>query len=133
MRRASLVLALLVLPLAGCTAAQTSKSKFKGEAGKVAAVVEDLAQAGRTGNAKKICSDILARQLVAEIKRAGGDCESEMMAAIPAASDYDLKVDSVKVTGGSATAKVRQGTQGKVATFSFIKEKGDWRASALGG
>jgi hypothetical protein len=133
MRRASLVLALLVLPLAGCTAAQTSKSKFKGEAGKVASVVEDLAQAGRTGNAKKICSDILARQLVAELKSAGGDCESEMKAAIQDASDYDLKVDSVKVTGGSATAKVRQGTQGKVATFSFIKEKGDWRASALGG
>jgi hypothetical protein len=133
MRRASLVLALLVLPLAGCTAAQTSKSKFKGEAGKVAAVVEDLAQAGRTGNAKKICSDILARQLVAELKSAGGDCESEMKAAIQDASDYDLKVDSVKVTGGSATAKVRQGTQGKVATFSFIKEKGNWRASALGG
>jgi hypothetical protein len=133
MRRASLVLALLVLPLAGCTAAQTSKSKFKGEAGKVAAVVDDLAQAGRTGNAKKICSDILARQLVAELKSAGGDCESEMKAAIQDASDYDLKVDSVKVTGGSATAKVRQGTKGRVATFSFIKEKGDWRASALGG
>lgn len=133
MRRASLVLALLVLPLAGCTAAQSSKSNFKGEAGKVAAVVDDLAQAGRTGNAKKICSDILARQLVAELKSAGGDCESEMKAAIQDASDYDLKVDSVKVTGGSATARVRQGTKGKVATFSFIKEKGDWRASALGG
>ena len=133
MRRASLVLALLVLPLAGCTAAQTSKSQFKGEAGKVAAVVDDLAQAGRTGNAKKICSDILARQLVAELKSAGGDCESEMKAAIQDASDYDLKVDSVKVTGGSATAKVRQGSKGRVATFSFIKEKGDWRASALGG
>ena len=133
MRRASLVLALLLLPLAGCTAAQSSKSNFKGDAGKVAAVVDDLAQAGRTGNAKKICSDILARQLVAELKSAGGDCESEMKAAIQDASDYDLKVDSVKVTGGSATARVRQGTNGRVATFSFIKEKGDWRASALGG
>ena len=133
MRRASLVLALLVLPLAGCTAAQTSKSQFKGEAGKVAAVVDDLAQAGRTGNAKKICADILARQLVAELKSAGGDCETEMKAAIQDASDYDLKVDSVKVTGGSATARVQQGDKGKVATFSFIKEKGDWRASALGG
>jgi hypothetical protein len=133
MRRASLLLALLVLPLAGCTAAQNSNSKFKGEAEKVAAVVDDLAQAGRSGNAKKICSDILARQLVAELKSAGGDCESEMKAAIQDASDYDLKVDSVKVTGGSATARVQQGTKGKVATFSFIKEKGNWRASALGG
>jgi hypothetical protein len=133
MRRALLALALLAVPLAGCTAAQTSKSKFKGEAGKVAAVVDDLAAAGRTGNAKKICSDILARQLVAELKSAGGDCESEMKAAIQDASDYDLKVNSVKVTGGSATARVQQGDKGRVATFSFIKEKGDWRASALGG
>jgi hypothetical protein len=133
MRRALLALALIALPLAGCAGAQTSKSNFKGDAGKVAAVVDDLASAGRTGNAKKICSDILARQLVAELKSAGGDCESEMKAAIQDASDYDLKVDSVKVTGGSATARVRQGTKGRVATFSFIKEKGNWRASALGG
>ena len=47
MRRASLVLALLVLPLAGCTAAQSSKSKFKGEAGKVAAVVDAASLAFR--------------------------------------------------------------------------------------
>jgi hypothetical protein len=133
MRRALLALALIALPLAGCAGAPTSKSKFKGDAGKVAAVVDDLAAAGRTGNAKKICSDILARQLVAELKSVGGDCESEMKAAIQDASDYDLKVDSVKVTGGSATARVRQGTKGRVATFSFIKEKGNWRASALGG
>jgi hypothetical protein len=133
MRRALLALALIALPLAGCAGAQTSKSKFKGDAGKVAAVVDDLAAAGRTGNAKKICSDILARQLVAELKSVGGDCESEMKAAIQDASDYDLRVDSVKVTGGSATARVRQGTKGRVATFSFIKEKGNWRASALGG
>ena len=136
MRRAPLVLALLVLlglPLAGCSAAQSSKSQFKGEAGKVAAVVDDLAAAGRTGNAKKICEDILARQLVAELKSAGGDCQTEMKAAIQDASDYDLRVSSVKVTGASATARVRQGTKGRFATFSFIKEKGDWRASALGG
>ena len=133
MRRALLALALVALPLTGCAAAQNSKSNFKGDAAKVAAVVDNLAQAGRAGNAKKICSDILARQLVAELKSAGGDCESEMKAAIQDASDYDLKVDSVKVTGGSATARVRQGTKGKLATFSFIKEKGNWRASALGG
>jgi hypothetical protein len=135
MRHASLALALalLALPLAGCSAAQTSKSKFTGEAGKVAAVVDDLASAGRTGNAKKICEDILARQLVAELKSAGGDCESEMKAAIQDASDFDLKVSAVKVTGATATARVQQGSKGRTATFSFIKEKGDWRASALGG
>src|SRR5262249_13133029 len=123
MRRALLTLALLALPLAGCMFMLSSKSKFNGEAGNVAAGVAALVAAGRTGNAKKTCDDILARQLVAELKSAGGDCESEMKAAIQDASDYDLKVDSVKVTGGSATARVRQGSKGRVATFSFIKEK----------
>jgi hypothetical protein len=133
MRRALLALAVIALPLAGCATAQTSKSKFKGEAGKVAAVVDDLAAAGRTGNAKKICTDILARQLVQELRSAGGDCQAEMKSAIQDASDYDLQVASVKVTGSTATAQVRQGDHGKTATFSFVKENGDWRASALGG
>jgi hypothetical protein len=133
MRRALLALALAALPLAGCGAVQTSKSKFKGEAQKVAQVVDDLAAAGRTGNAKKICTDILAHQLVQELKTAGGDCQTEMKAAIQDASDFDLRVNSVKVDGGNATAKVEQGTHGKTATFSFVKENGGWRASALGG
>jgi uncharacterized protein YceK len=132
MRRALIALALVALPLAGCGTVQSSKSKFNGEASKVAAVVDDLASAGRTGNAKKICTDILAKQLVQELKSAGGDCQTEMKAAIQDASDFDLKVNSVKVNGGNATAKVQQGTDGKIATFSFVKENGSWRASALG-
>jgi hypothetical protein len=133
MRRALPALALLVLSLAGCSGTQSSKSNFNGEAGSVAGVVDDLAAAGRAGNAKKICTDILARRLVQELRSAGGDCQSEMKAAIQDASDYDLRVASVKVTGASATARVRQGAHGRTATFSFVKENGGWRASALGG
>ena len=133
MRRALFAVALLAIPLAGCSAAPSSKSKFKGEAQKVAGVVDDLAAAGRAGDAKKICTEILAHQLVQELRSAGGDCQSEMKAAIQDASDYDLQVTSVKVTGANATARVRQGDDGQTATFSFVKESGDWRASALGG
>ena len=52
--------------------------------------------------------------------------------AISDANDYDLQVDDVKVTGTTATATVRQGESKNTATFSFVKEKGGWRASALG-
>jgi uncharacterized protein YceK len=133
MRRALLALALIALSLAGCGAVQSSKSKFKGQAGDVAAVVDDLAAAGRTGNAKKICTDILARRLVQQFKASGGDCQTEIKAAIQDASDFDLRVRSVKVNGGNATASVQQGTDGRIATFAFVKENGGWRASALGG
>jgi hypothetical protein len=134
MHRALLAAALLTLPLAGCGAApQSSKSKFQGEQQKVAQVVDELAAAGRSGDAEKICSDILSKSLVAQLKSAGGDCVSEMKAAIDDASDYDLRVSAVKVAGDNATAQVRQGAKGAPATFSFVKENGAWRARALGG
>jgi hypothetical protein len=131
MRR--LLVVALVLPLAGCASATpSSKSKFKGEQQRVAQVVDDLAAAGRKGDADKICSDILAKQLVAELKSAGGDCVTEMKSAIDEASDFDLRVDSVKVSGNNATAQVRQGTKGAPTTYTFVKESGGWRASELG-
>jgi hypothetical protein len=133
MRRALVALALAALPLAGCGAVQPSKSNFKGEAGKVAAVVDNLAAAGRTGNSGKICTDYLARRLVQQLKSSGGTCQTEMKAAVQDASDFDLRVNSVKVNGANATATVQQGTHGKTATFTFVKENGAWRASAFGG
>ena len=38
----------------------------------------------------------------------------------------------MKVNGDTATAQVRQGDTGTTATFTFVKENGGWRASALG-
>ncbi len=58
---------------------------------------------------------------------------TEIDRAIKDASDYDLQVTDVKVNGTTATAQVRQGESKNVATFTFVKEKGGWRASALGG
>src|SRR4051812_10867507 len=134
MRRTVTAAAALALALSGCgTASPSQESKFKGgDQAAVAKLVDELAKAGRAGNADKICTDILAKQLVDELKSAGGDCVSEMHRAISDATDYDLTVDNVKVTGDTATAQVRQGTSKKIATFAFIKEKAGWRASALG-
>src|SRR4051812_10767408 len=134
MRRTVLATLALALALSACgTAAPRQDSKFKNsDQAAIAKLVDDLAAAGRAKNAKKICTEILAKQLVDELKSAGGNCEQEMERAIKDASDYDLQVDDVKVTGSTATARVRQGTSKKVATFAFVKEKGGWRATALG-
>jgi hypothetical protein len=133
MRRALALAAALTLSLSACgTATSTQNDKFKGEQQDVVKVVDALAQAGSRGDAEKICTEILAKQLVTELKTAGGDCVSEMDRAISDASDYDLQVTSVKVNGSNATAQVRQGKNGQVATFTFVKEGDGWRASALG-
>ena len=105
-------------------------------AGLAAELRARLAAAGlevAAGDAERICTEILAKQLVTELKSAGGDCVTEMDRAIKDASDYDLQVTSVKVNGTNATARVRQGDHGEVATFTFVKEGSAWRASALGG
>src|SRR4051812_26319703 len=132
-RTALAVVLVLASTLSACGTVPRQDTKFKNsDQAQIAKLVDDLADAGRRGNAKKICTEILAKQLVDELKTAGGNCVDEMDRAINDASDYDLQVDNVKVTGTTATAQVRQGKTKKVATFAFIKEKGGWRASALG-
>ena len=133
MRRVLALAAVLTLSLSACGAASsTQNSKFKGAQQDVVKVVDSLAQAGSRGDAERICTEILAKQLVTELKTAGGDCETEMDRAIKDASDYDLQVTSVKINGSNAPAQVRQGKDGQTATFTFVKEGGAWKASALG-
>ena len=133
--RSTLVLAaVLALSLSACGAAtSTQNDKFKGAQQDVVKVVDALAAAGTRGDADKICTEILAKQLVTELKAAGGDCVTEMDRAIKDATDFDLKISQIKVTGNSATARVRQGDDGDTAVFSFVKEGNVWKASALGG
>src|SRR3954447_9949727 len=122
MRRTLFLVPVLAVCITACARTAPSKpsDKFKGDQGQIAQLVDDLAKAGSQGDARKICSDILATQLVNELKQAGGDCVTEMDRAIKDASDYDLRVTAVDVNGTTATAKVRQGEKGKVATFTFV-------------
>ena len=131
MRRTLAIAAALTLGLSAC-GSPAAPSKSETDQQQITKVVDSLAAAGTRRDAEKICTDILAKQLVAELKAAGGDCESEMDRAIKDATDYDLQVVSVKVNGANATAQVRQGDAGAVATFTFVKEGDAWKASALG-
>jgi hypothetical protein len=127
-------LALLLFAVAGCGAqAQTSSAdKFSDPDQKaVAEKVEDLENAGRRGQADDICSDILAKTLVSQLDAAGTDCATEMEKAIADATEFDLEVQKVTITGNEATAEVKQGDDGATETMNFTKENGDWRATAL--
>jgi hypothetical protein len=133
MRRLLALPLLATLALSACGTTTSSNTKFTGAAKDVADQIDKLATAGRRGDAKTICDDILASQLLTQLKTAGGNCESEMKDAIRDANDFDLNVRAVKVTGNNATAQVQQGDKGKTATFTFVKEGNAWKASALGG
>jgi hypothetical protein len=123
---------LVVLALAGCTQAEpTSTENFTGAEALVAQKVEDLETAGKRSNPEDICSEILAKSLVDELKAGGTDCTTEMQKAIEDADDFDLEVLEVNITGTTATARVRRGDDGPTETMEFTRENNQWRATAL--
>ena len=130
------VLLLLGLAVAGCgNQAQTSSlNKFTNpDERAVAQKVEDLEDAGKHNKPDDICSNILAQALVTQLNAAGTDCATEMKKAIEDANDFDLEVRKVTVTGTTATAEVKRGTDGSIEKMEFAREKGQWRATSLSG
>ena len=126
---------LLAVALAGCGQAPTSANDFKGAEKDVAATVELLQTDAQTRKPEKICSDVLARALVAKLKSTGTDCVNEMDKVSGDADDYELKVTDVTITGSTATARVkarRGGNKNALTTFALVKEDGKWRLTDLG-
>jgi hypothetical protein len=134
MRRvhASITLAAAALALGGCAAQGPSSAKsFKGDERAVAGVVDDLQNAGRSGNPDKVCNDIFTTELANRFKTQGTSCVDEVEDAMRDVNDYDLDVQDVTVTGNTATAKVRQGKERRTATFTFERVGSGWRASGI--
>jgi len=135
MRRSLLALPLVLAALAtGCAGGASSSSDFQGEEKKVADQVEKLETAGKSGNAKEICTDVLAKSVSDQIAQAGSSCEEELDKAIKDADDFSLDVEDVTINGNTATAKVKgkEGGKDEVRTFEFEREGSDWRATNLG-
>ncbi len=127
----SVTLAAAVLALGGCGAQQSAGGDFQGAEGAVAQVVEDLGAAAQERDAEEICSRILSPALATEVA-AGGQCIDEMRKAVEDVNDFDLQVRDVTVSGTTARAQVRQGDDGRIATFEFAREGNAWRATSLG-
>ena len=136
MRRALPLLALLVcLPLAGCTQAGTkntdSTKDFTGDQKAVASTVEDLQTAAKDRKGTTICADLVTAELRDNISTT--DCPKVMKDAVRDTDEVDLQVKTVKVTGDTATASVKEKTGGddRMRTIEFQKVAGRWRISAL--
>ena len=135
MRRSLLALPLVLAALAaGCAGGASSSSDFQGEEKKVADQVEKLETAGKSGNAKEICTEVLAKSVSDQIAQAGSSCEDELDKAIKDADDFSLDVEDVTINGNTATAKVKgkEGGKDQVRTFEFERDGSDWRATTLG-
>jgi hypothetical protein len=133
MRPAAVVL-LLALGLAAC-GQPSSATRFEGDEGAVAQVVEDLQADGERGNADDICNDLLAKAMQERIAAGDRSCAEEMKVTIEDADAFELEVQDVTVQGATATAKVKgtdEDDAGINRTFEFAKEGNRWRILSFG-
>jgi hypothetical protein len=119
------------LALSAC-ATTTQTSSYKGTAHDVAQTIANLQSHVTASEEKKICQDDLAAAVVGKL---GGtqDCEAAIKEQLGQIDSTELEVESVKVSGTSATAVVRSvyGGKKKEHTVSLLEEGGKWKISAL--
>ncbi len=124
--------ALSLLPLAAVALAAcgttTQTSKYKGAEHEVAQAVANLQSNVTGGEQAKVCSRDLAAPIVA---RLGGKkaCEEAIKEQLAEVDSTELEVESVKVSGDTATATVKSiyGGKKKLDTITLAKEGGSWK------
>jgi copper chaperone CopZ len=131
---AALALAALA---AGCAPQQSSSSdsvsKFNGDQRAVARSVEDLESAASDSDEAKLCTQVLARALTDRLAAAGGGCTNAVNAAIKDTDSLDMTVESVRVNGDRATARVKfeTGKNDRRGTVALVREGGRWRVAGF--
>jgi hypothetical protein len=133
-----LVALLVALPFALGACGQTAKDSagdFQGDQKNVAQTVEDLQAFARKGDADKICTELLARPLVAKINQSSGrPCDKALKDTIGDVDAFELQVQKVNVNGDKATAVVKSesGDKARIQTLELVRDREAWKIATLG-
>jgi hypothetical protein len=127
----SLCLLLCAPLLAACgTAGSTSTTGFTGVKREVAQGIASLQSDAASVEQKKICAEDLAASVV---RRLGGtkDCEAAIKRQLDQVDELEVSVESVNVSGSTATATVKSIHEGKskLSTVSLVKEGHTWKVA----
>ena len=118
----------LLVALAGCGGAADSSGDFTGAEAEVATVIEDLQEAATDGEERRICLQLLSKDLA----ESAGDCNAVVQQALDEADTNELTVQDVRVTGTTARARVETGTrEQQTETFELVREGDSWRISSF--
>jgi hypothetical protein len=129
----ALVALLSALTLSACGSAGTDSSgSFEGQDREVASAVEDLQSAAADDDASEICRTLLAKSLLDQLGSSAA-CQKAVTTAIDAADTTELKVESVRVNGANATARVKSGTgdAATTRTVQLTREGSNWKIATL--
>ena len=126
--------AIVAVAVAGCatqTTSNDSSGKFRGESRLVANTIEDFESAASKGDQDQICRDLLAKPLVATYAKRGGTCEHAVDGALKDTDSFGLTVESVRINGTQAAARVKadRGKKDVIRTITLAKEGPGWRIS----
>jgi hypothetical protein len=128
--------ACLALALGGCSLSPTSSSNSSGFTGAKAVVATKLnllASDANSANGSDICKNVLGQALRASLNREGG-CQTDIDNQLKTIDDFSLSIESIKVTGSTATAQVKTEYYGK-KVYSPVKlahEHAGWRIVSIG-
>jgi hypothetical protein len=133
--RRGMAVAVTVLTALGLTACggTVSTNSFKGEEKAVAQRISDFQTDVTASDHKSVCQNDLAATVLAALKAKGSGCEAALKSQLAQIDIVELKVDSVKVTGRTASAVVETTWSGKTvkSTLVLTKEGSAWKIARL--
>jgi hypothetical protein len=136
-RRLALLCApLLAFGFAAC-GSTSSVSGFKGEEHAAAQTISNLQTDATARDEQKICTDLLAKAVVARLELVKGGCKEAMNKQLGEIDTFEVTVESVQVNSSAnpptASASVKNVRSGKtrLSTVSLVKEAGKWKISSI--
>lgn len=97
----------------------------------VAAALRRYAAAVRRGDARTICRDLLAREVLQRVERAGGSCVENLIEPRVAEGgpSYAISIRSIEVDGDRAVAEITatESDGPRSSTQPLVRERGRWR------
>ncbi|MGD1050910.1 MAG: hypothetical protein ABR947_07545 [Solirubrobacteraceae bacterium] len=128
--------ACLAVTLGGCSLAPSSSSSnssgYTGAKALVASTLNLLASDSSSSNGLDICEHVLGSALRSALKKSGS-CQTDVDNQLKTVDDFTLTIESIKVSGKAATARVQTEVNGQktISTVSLADQKAGWRISSI--
>jgi hypothetical protein len=127
--------ACLAVTLGGCSLAPSSSSSSAGYTGTkalVATTLNLLASDSSSSNGLDMCEHVLGSALRTALNKSGS-CQTDVDNQLKTIDDFTLTIESIKVAGKTATARVQTKVNGQktISTVSLADEKAGWRISSI--
>ena len=130
MRLAVIALTAVVFA-AGCGAAESDAPDLSGPEQQVADVIEDLQSAADEKAPRRVCTDLLSRELAQQL---GDGCIRAMEQAFDDADTSQLGVEDVRVSGSTARVRITTGTGDEDEELVELAREGEaWRITRFAG